>query len=74
MSAEKRPADDDPGLSKVLVKRQNVNTSEGALARLNASSSALVQAVRYLLLLKAFFEAILTIFVRLLGRAGFKLL
>lgn len=46
MSAEKRPADDDPGLSKVLVKRQNVNTSEGALARLNASSSALVQTVR----------------------------
>lgn len=46
MSAEKRPADDDPGLSKVLVKRQNVNTSEGALARLNASSNALVQTVR----------------------------
>ncbi|KAL7792582.1 WD40-repeat-containing domain protein [Trichoderma ceciliae] len=44
MSAEKRPADDDPGFSKVLVKRQNVNASEGALARLNASSSALVQA------------------------------
>ncbi|KAF3071528.1 hypothetical protein TsFJ059_003858 [Trichoderma semiorbis] len=44
MSAEKRPADDDPGLSTSLVKRQNVNASEGALARLNASSSALVQA------------------------------
>ncbi|KJZ70828.1 hypothetical protein HIM_09787 [Hirsutella minnesotensis 3608] len=44
MSAEKRPADDDPGSSQMLVKRQNVNSSEGALARLNASGNALVQA------------------------------
>ncbi|KAH0494803.1 hypothetical protein MKX07_006553 [Trichoderma sp. CBMAI-0711] len=46
MSAEKRPADDDPNdpsFSQSLVKRQNVNASEGALARLNASSNALVQ-------------------------------
>lgn len=46
MSAEKRPADSDPGASQVLVKRQNVNSSDGALARLNASSNALVQSVR----------------------------
>lgn len=45
MSAEKRPADGEPGTSQVLVKRQNVNNSEGALARLNASSNALVQTV-----------------------------
>lgn len=45
MSAEKRPADGEPGSSQVLVKRQNVNNSEGALARLNASSNALVQTV-----------------------------
>ncbi|CAG9982090.1 unnamed protein product [Clonostachys byssicola] len=43
MSAEKRPADDDPGASQTLVKRQNVSNSTGALARLNASSNALVQ-------------------------------
>jgi Prp8 binding protein len=43
MSAEKRPADDDAGSSQMLVKRQNTNASEGALARLNASSTALVQ-------------------------------
>ncbi|KAM3443257.1 hypothetical protein MY4824_000560 [Beauveria thailandica] len=43
MSAEKRPAEGEPGASQVLVKRQNVSNSEGALARLNASSSALVQ-------------------------------
>lgn len=43
MSAEKRPADDDPSSNQVLVKRQNVTSSTGALARLNASSSALVQ-------------------------------
>lgn len=59
MSAEKRPADDDPGLSKVLVKRQNVNTSEGALARLNASSSALVQTVRYTFTLGALYGKVL---------------
>jgi Prp8 binding protein len=45
MSAEKRPADDDPGSSQSLVKRQNVSSSTGALARLNASSNALVQSV-----------------------------
>lgn len=45
MSAEKRPAEGEPGHSQVLVKRQNVNNSEGALARLNASSNALVQSV-----------------------------
>ena len=45
MSAEKRPADDDPGSSQSLVKRQNVSGSDGALARLNASSQALVQSV-----------------------------
>jgi Prp8 binding protein len=45
MSAEKRPADDDPGSSQSLVKRQNVNSSTGAVARLNASSNALVQSV-----------------------------
>lgn len=45
MSAEKRPAEDDPGSSQMLVKRQNVRSSDGALARLNASSSALVQSV-----------------------------
>ncbi|QPG98239.1 hypothetical protein C2857_007407 [Epichloe festucae Fl1] len=44
MSAEKRPAEDDPNSSQMLVKRQNVGNSEGALARLNASSNALVQA------------------------------
>lgn len=44
MSAEKRPADDDPS-SRMLVKRQNVSSSDGALARLNASSNALVQTV-----------------------------
>ncbi|ODA83013.1 hypothetical protein RJ55_01522 [Drechmeria coniospora] len=43
MSAEKRPADGEPGSSQMLVKRQNVGSSEGALARLNASSNALVQ-------------------------------
>ncbi|KAG5935054.1 hypothetical protein E4U53_000532, partial [Claviceps sorghi] len=43
MSAEKRPAEDDPNSSQMLVKRQNVSNSKGALARLNASSSALVQ-------------------------------
>ncbi|KAG5961710.1 hypothetical protein E4U13_005745 [Claviceps humidiphila] len=43
MSAEKRPAEDDLNSSQALVKRQNVSDSEGALARLNASSSALVQ-------------------------------
>jgi Prp8 binding protein len=46
MSAEKRPADDDPGSKQSLVKRQNVRASEGALARINASSNALVQSVR----------------------------
>jgi Prp8 binding protein len=45
MSAEKRPADDDPGSSQMLVKRQNVRSSSGALARINASSNALVQGV-----------------------------
>lgn len=45
MSVEKRPADDDPGESQMLVKRQNVSSSEGALARLGASSNALVQAM-----------------------------
>ena len=45
MSAEKRPADDDPGSNQSLVKRQNVRASDGALARINASSSALVQSV-----------------------------
>ncbi|KAK1717146.1 WD repeat domain-containing protein [Colletotrichum lupini] len=46
MSAEKRPADDELGASQMIVKRQNVGSSTGALARLNASgkSSALVQA------------------------------
>ncbi|ROT40918.1 WD repeat-containing protein [Sodiomyces alkalinus F11] len=46
MSAEKRPASDDPGAGQMIVKRQNVGSSAGALARLNASgnSSALVQA------------------------------
>lgn len=43
MSAEKRPADDDPGSNHSLVKRQNVGPSTSALARLNASSSALTQ-------------------------------
>lgn len=38
MSAEKRPADGYPS-SQVLVKRQNVTASNGALARLNASNS-----------------------------------
>lgn len=47
MSAEKRPADDDPGASQMLVKRQNVSNSTGALARLNASGNALVQAVSF---------------------------
>ncbi|PHH59505.1 hypothetical protein CDD81_3145 [Ophiocordyceps australis] len=37
MSAEKRPAEDDPSASQSLVKRQNVGPSEGALARLNGS-------------------------------------
>lgn len=46
MSAEKRPAEDDPGSSQMLVKRQNLNDSASALARLNASSSALVGTVR----------------------------
>ena len=45
MSAEKRPAEDDPSSSQSLVKRQNVQSSEGAIARLNASSNALVQSV-----------------------------
>lgn len=47
MSAEKRPADDELGASQMIVKRQNVGSSTGALARLNASgkSSALVQTV-----------------------------
>ncbi|KAK0386657.1 hypothetical protein NLU13_6492 [Sarocladium strictum] len=44
MSAEKRPADDDPGSNQSLVKRQNVRASDGALARINASSNALVQS------------------------------
>jgi len=44
MSAEKRPAEDDPSSSQSLVKRQNVQSSEGAIARLNASSNALVQS------------------------------
>ncbi|KFA67147.1 hypothetical protein S40285_07290 [Stachybotrys chlorohalonatus IBT 40285] len=43
MSAEKRPADDDLSSSQMLVKRQNVTSSEAALARLNASSNTLVQ-------------------------------
>lgn len=46
MSAEKRPAEGDPSSSQSLVKRQNVRNSDGALARLNASSNALVQSVR----------------------------
>lgn len=74
MSAEKRPADDDPGLSKVLVKRQNVNTSEGALARLNASSNALVQTVRFFFYSWSSPWKGFNYFSRLLGRAGFKLL
>ncbi|PHH77249.1 hypothetical protein CDD80_779 [Ophiocordyceps camponoti-rufipedis] len=45
MSAEKRPAADDPGSSQMLVKRQNKTSSEGALARLGASSS-IAQTVR----------------------------
>lgn len=47
MSAEKRPAAEDPGSGQMIVKRQNVGSSAGALARLNASgkSDALVQAV-----------------------------
>ncbi|KAK5994902.1 Pre-mRNA-splicing factor cwf17 [Cladobotryum mycophilum] len=44
MSAEKRPASDDPPSTMLLVKRQNVNASAGALARLNASSNALIQS------------------------------
>ncbi|KAF3359399.1 U5 small nuclear ribonucleoprotein 40 kDa protein like [Verticillium longisporum] len=45
MSAEKRPASDEPGPGQALVKRQNVGTSSRALARLNASGngSALVK-------------------------------
>ncbi|KAJ0162735.1 U5 small nuclear ribonucleoprotein 40 kDa protein [Colletotrichum tanaceti] len=45
MSAEKRPASDEPGAGQMIVKRQNVGSSTGALARLNASgkSSALIQ-------------------------------
>lgn len=44
MSAEKRPASDDPS-GQLVVKRQNLG--ERALARANASgSSALVQSVR----------------------------
>ncbi|EFQ28408.1 WD domain-containing protein [Colletotrichum graminicola] len=45
MSAEKRPASDEPGAGQMIVKRQNVGSSTGALARLNASgnSTALVQ-------------------------------
>ncbi|EEY18198.1 WD repeat-containing protein [Verticillium alfalfae VaMs.102] len=39
MSAEKRPASDEPGPRQALVKRQNVGTSSGALARLNASAN-----------------------------------
>lgn len=43
MSAEKRPASDDPS-GQLVVKRQNLG--ERALARANASgSSALVQSV-----------------------------
>lgn len=45
MSAEKRPAEDDAGSSRMLVKRQNMSSSDGAVARLNASVNALVQAV-----------------------------
>lgn len=45
MSAEKRPASDDPS-GQLVVKRQNLG--ERALARANASgSSALVQSVRF---------------------------
>ncbi|RDA95596.1 hypothetical protein CP533_1172 [Ophiocordyceps camponoti-saundersi (nom. inval.)] len=44
MSAEKRPAVDDPGSSQMLVKRQNVTSSEGAVARLSASSSVVATA------------------------------
>lgn len=45
MSSEKRPAEDDPGSTLTLVKRQNKSNSEAALARLNASSNSLVQTV-----------------------------
>lgn len=55
MSAEKRPAEDDPNSSQMLVKRQNVSNSQGALARLNASSSALIQTVRSYFALAFFF-------------------
>lgn len=49
MSAEKRPAADEPGAGQMIVKRQNVGSSTGALARLNASNNnSLVQAVRFL--------------------------
>lgn len=41
MSAEKRPAEGDPGPSQVIAKRQNITASSGALARLNASSNAI---------------------------------
>ncbi|RDA84734.1 hypothetical protein CP532_5239 [Ophiocordyceps camponoti-leonardi (nom. inval.)] len=44
MSAEKRPAVDDPGSSQMLVKRQNVTPSEAAVARLSASSSVVKTA------------------------------
>ncbi|KAI9900104.1 hypothetical protein N3K66_004366 [Trichothecium roseum] len=44
MSSEKRPADGEPDASRTLVKRQNVNSSGSAVARLNASSNALVQS------------------------------
>lgn len=49
MSAEKRPASDEPGAGQMIVKRQNVGSSTGALARLNASSgsNALIQSVSY---------------------------
>ncbi|KAM0321381.1 hypothetical protein ACHAQA_010145 [Verticillium albo-atrum] len=42
MSAEKRPASDDPGSGQALVKRQNVGSSTGALARLNASGNGVL--------------------------------
>ena len=46
MSAEKRPASDDPSSGQLVVKRQNLG--DRALARANASGTgALVQAVSY---------------------------
>lgn len=45
MSAEKRPASDDPGAGQMLVKRQKPGTSTALARREGADSNSLIQSV-----------------------------